>query len=498
MNLPVLPILIPLAFIIVLLVTPRKWKINSYLGITATFILLLVSILIFKQVSSGKILVLQAGSWPAPFGISMVIDLFSAIMLVMSGIIGFSVAIYSNWQLDRERLNNRFFVFYLAVLMGVNGAFTTGDIFNLYVWFEVMIISSFVLITLGGKREQLRGAIKYVSMNLVSSLFFLAGIGLLYGKTGTLNMADLSEILRNSEEAVLINTSAMLFFIAFGIKSAVFPLFFWLPASYHTPPVSITAFFAGLLTKVGIYSMIRFFTMFFFENISFWQFLLLLIGGLTMVVGVLTAASQYEMRKILTFHIISQVGYMVMGLGFFTVAGIAGAIFFIAHNMISKTAAFLAAGAVHKITGSYELKSLGGLYKSHPFLSFLFLLPAMSLAGIPPLSGFVGKLYLVLAGIRAEKYLITAVAVAVSLLTLFSMLKIWNEVFWKKNPNLEKPDISLRKLPLGMGFPLFILAILSLVMGVFGGILLEISKEAASQLFSTEGYILNVLKNGMK
>jgi multicomponent Na+:H+ antiporter subunit D len=416
-------------------------------------------------------------------------------MLTMSGIIGFTVAIYSGSQMNEDHLTNRFYLFFMAVLMGVNGAFITGDIFNLYVWFEVMLISSFVLISLGSKREQLRGAIKYVSMNLISSLFFLAGIGLLYGKTGTLNMAHLAEIMKSSDESILINTSAMLFFVAFGIKSALFPLFFWLPASYHTPPVSVTAFFAGLLTKVGVYSMIRFFTMFFIEDIPFWQGLLLVIAGFTMVIGVLTAASQYEMRKILSFHIISQVGYMVMGLGLFTVAGVAGAIFYIAHNIIAKTGTFLSAGIVKRLTGSYELKDIGGIYKVRPLLSILFIIPAMSLAGIPPLSGFVGKLYLIIAGFGAEKYFITAVAIFVSLLTLFSMLKIWNEVFWKSVPDVENAEAMKSRIPAGMIIPLVVLGIATILLGVFGGYFIQVSTEAAEQMMDTNGYIDAVLNN---
>ena len=495
MMIAILPVILPLFFIIILLFVPSKSKWSGYIAVFGTFILLVISILIFLKVQDEKILVLQSGSWPAPFGISIVIDIFSSLMLLMSGIIGFTISIYTIAQIDKERFHCRFFIFFMGVLMGVNGAFTTGDIFNLYVWFEVMLLSSFVLITLGNEKAQLKGAIKYVTMSLVGSLFFLAGIGLLYGKTGTLNLASIAQILKINEESFLVNTSAMFFFIAFGIKSAVFPLFFWLPASYHLPPVSVTALFSGLLTKVGIYSMIRFFTMFLSGDFSFLQGLLLTIAGFTMVVGVLTAASEYEMRKILSFHIISQVGYMVLGLGLFTITGIAGAIYFIMHNIFSKTAAFLSSGVVHRLTGSYDLKSLGGLYKSHPLFAVLFLLPAMSLAGIPPLSGFVGKLYLIVAGLEAKQYVITAIAVIVSLLTLFSMLKIWNEVYWKPSPG-EKPVGAVKvNVPAGMIIPLLILSLGTILLGIFGGYFLEISKSAAEQILNPDVYIKKVLNN---
>jgi multicomponent Na+:H+ antiporter subunit D len=284
----------------------------------------------------------------------------------------------------------------------------------------------------------------------------------------------------------------MLFFVAFSIKAAVFPFFFWLPASYHTPPIAITALFSGLLTKVGIYAMIRFFTLFFVQNQSFWHPLLLTIGGLTMVVGVLTAASQYDIRKILSFHIISQIGYMIMGLGLFTVFGIAGAIFYIVHNIIAKTNTFLIAGMIFRIKDSYQLKAIGGLYKSYPLVAFLFLIAAFGLAGIPPLSGFVGKLLLVMAGFGAEQYFITAIAILVGLLTLFSMVKIWNEGFWKPQVNPTKPDNI--KLPFSMLLPIIILASGTILLGVFAQTFVDISFQAAEQLINPVDYIDKVLR----
>ena len=502
MIITLLPIAIPLLLMIALLIIRPGSKWSRITGVAGTWLLVVVAVIIFRQVQEHGILVLQPGNWPAPVGISLVIDRFSAIMLLVSGIIGASVATYALAQVDRERLHNRFYLFFIAVLLGVNGAFTTGDVFNLYVWFEVMLIASFVLITLGSSKEQLKAAIKYVTMNLVGSLLFLAGIGILYGITGTLNMADLSQLLQQGEAYPMINTSAMLFFLAFGIKAAIFPLFFWLPASYHKPPLSVTALFAGLLTKVGVYSMIRFFTMFFISDSPFWQNLILIIAGFTMVVGVLTAASQYEMRRILSFHIISQVGYMVLGLGLFTVAGVAGAIFYMVHNMFAKTATFLAAGVVHRIRGTYDLKALGGLYKKRPLQAVLFMLPAMALAGIPPLSGFVGKMYLILAGFEAEKYVITAIAILVSLLTLFSMLKIWTEVFWKPSPGKTdvpgKPDIPEKNttVPPAMTLSLALLALLTLVLGVFGGTAIGWSVEASEQLMNPQFYIEQVIHGG--
>lgn len=497
MILPALPILVPLLTLIFLLIGFKKQQSQPWIGLSGALLQLIVAIIIGIEVNNHGIMVLHTGNWQAPVGITLVIDGFSAIMLLLSGIIGVSISLYSIEAVDRKRQSYFYFPMVHGLLMGVNGAFITGDIFNLYVWFEVMLTASFVLITLGGEKKQLNGAIKYVTLNLVASLFFLAGIGLLYGKMGTLNMADLALKLSMDEQNILLNTSAVLFFVGFSIKAAVFPFFFWLPASYHTPPVAITALFAGLLTKVGVYSMIRFYTLFFVQDKFFWHPLFLWIGGFTMVVGVLTAASQFDIRKILSFHIISQIGYMIMGLGIFTVAGIAGAIFFMAHNIIAKTNTFLVAGLINRVTGSYHLKAIGGLYKSRPWLAILFIIPTFGLAGIPPLSGFFGKLILITAGFNAGEYVISFIALAVGLFTLFSMVKIWNEAFWKPKPVDGKVfDGGKDKLPVSMVIPVAFLGLLTLTMGFAVKPILDFAMVAAAQLIDPSAYISAVLGTG--
>lgn len=494
MIFPALPILLPLFTIILLLAVFRRRALQPWIGFAGSTFQLILSLWLAVLVKKEGILVLHTGNWLAPFGITLVIDSFSSFMLVLSGIISFSIGIYSIPAIDKQRQSFFFYPMMHALLMGVNGAFVTGDVFNMYVWFEVMLMSSFVLISLGGEKKQLNGAVKYVTLNLVSSMFFLAGIGLLYGKTGTLNMADLAVKLADGGNSILINTSAVLLFVAFSIKAAVFPFFFWLPASYHTPPITITALFAGLLTKVGVYAMIRFYTLFFVQDQLFWHPLFLWIGGFTMVVGVLTAASQFDIRRILSFHIISQIGYMIMGLGIFTVAGIAGAIFYMAHNIIAKTNTFLVAGLINRVTGSYDLKSIGGLYKNYPFLAVLFIIPAFGLAGIPPLSGFFGKLILISAGFEAGKYFISFVALGVGLFTLFSMVKIWNEAFWKESPAIaDNQPHHKNKMPLGMVIPVVFLGLITLFMGFAVKPILDFAMSASAQLLNPTEYINAVL-----
>lgn len=487
-----LPIFIPLFVVVLLLLGGTRVRWQKSVGLAGAGLLFLSHLFIFLQVKDQGILVTQAGGWKAPFGITLVIDLFSAVMLLITSFTAMLVGLYALRGLSDKHHKYRFFLFFHTLMMGVSGAFIAGDIFNMYVWFEVMLISSFVLITLGSKKNQLEGALKYVTMNLMGSFFFLAAIGLIYGKTGTLNMADLSFLLRENDQSFLVYSSFILFFIAFSIKAAVFPFFFWLPSSYHTPPVTITALFAGLLTKVGVYAMIRFFTLFLVELPPFWQNLLLVVAGFTMVIGVLTAASQYDIRRILSFHIISQIGYMIMALGIFTTFSIAAGIYFMAHNILAKTATFLAGGLIYRKTGSYQLKSIGGLFKDYPWMALLFFIPAMSLAGIPPLSGFFGKFFLIKGGFEAGNYIITGVSVWVSIVTLFSMLKIWHEAFWKPHPE-ESGSISSRSLHPALIIPVVVFGVSIVLFGLTAGWFMEIFHEASEALRNPDIYIKSVL-----
>jgi multicomponent Na+:H+ antiporter subunit D len=501
----VLPLMLPLTSAAVALVAWRSRRAQRWLGVAGTAALLASGLALLAMVYQRGILVSHIGAWPAPYGITLAADLFSAIMVVLAGVIGLAVAVYSLGSMDARREMFGYYPLLLILLMGVCGAFLTGDIFNLYVWFEVMLMASFVLLALGGERGQLQGGIFYVTLNLLSSAIFLAAVGILYGVVGTLNFADLAGKL--DAEPGLATVLAVMFLIAFGIKAAVFPLFFWLPASYHTPPVAIAAVFAGLLTKVGVYALIRVFTLLFHQEPAFTHGLILVIAGFTMVTGVLGAAAQYDFRRILSFHIVSQIGYMIMGLGLAGLVSdpalqrlaLAGSIFYVMHHIIVKTNLFLISGLAAKLQGTYELKDLGGLYRDRPGLALLFLIPALSLAGMPPLSGFFAKLALIRAGLEAQRYVIVAVALVVGLLTLFSMTKIWAEAFWKprpqKTPTLP-PGEETRRTPRGykrMLVPAVALAAITVVIGLGGEVFFRLALDAADQLLDRTGYVAAVL-----
>ena len=496
--LPVLPIILPLATAAISIFFQGSPRIQRRLGTLGMAALLATALLLLQTVWREGILVVQVGSWPAPFGISLVVDLFSAIMLVMSALMGLTIAVYSLADIDGPREAAGYHPLLHLLLMGVCGVFLAGDIFNLYVWFEVMLVASFALMALGGERTQLRGSITYVLLNLVSSALFLSAVGILYGVTGTLNMAHLVGRLATAPPFI-VTTLAILFLAAFGIKSALFPLFFWLPASYHTPPAPVSALFAGLLTKVGIYALIRVFTLLFTQDVAFTHSLILVISGLTMVTGVLGAVAQHEFRRILSFHIISQVGYMVMGLGLFTPLALTGSIFYIIHHIIVKTNLFLVSGVAFRLRGSFELKELGGLCHTAPGLSLVFLVAAFSLAGVPPLSGFWAKLILIKAGFDSQAYLIAATALLVGLLTLFSMTKIWGKAFWGDPPSETEADqnpqlarSALRRYYL----PMVTLTLLTVGIGLLVEPVYLLSSRAAEQLLDPSAYVRAVMKEG--
>ena len=493
------PIILPLLTAIATLFAWRKIRIQRGISLLSMGIYFVIAVRIFNDARSGTIQVVQIGAWDAPFGISLVADQLSAMMILLVAIVGTATIIFSTANIDRQRVALGYYPLTNILIMGISGAFLTGDMFNLYVWFEVLLISSFVLLALGGDRSQLQGTFKYVIINLVSSAIFLSGLGLLYGVAGTLNMANLGQVipLISAEIPTLIPTLATIFMVAFGVKAALFPFFFWMPASYHTPPVSISALFAGLLTKVGVYSLVRTFTLIFVAD---WQYthlgLLLVLAGITMVTGVFGAMSQMEMRRILAFHSVSQVGYMIMGLAlaFVSPLALAGTIVFIAHHSLVKSNLFLISGVVRWLRGTDDLHYLGGLLKTRPYLSAFFFLTAMSLAGIPPLSGFWSKFLLVKAGLDATQYWITAAALFTGVWTLYSMTKIWSYAFWQspKREVVEPVDYSKFELAVHL-IPVASLLILIVWMGISAETVITFAQSTSEQLLDPTGYISAVL-----
>ncbi|HVM15771.1 MAG TPA: Na+/H+ antiporter subunit D [Egibacteraceae bacterium] len=422
-------VLLPLVGAAVTMLVHGHVRLQRAMSLAVTATTAVIALAVLAHVAVSGTVVVQAGGWPAPYGISLVVDRLSAVMVAVGAVMVAIVLLYSVGLVEAHIERLFFHPVYLVLGGGVSAAFLTGDLFNLFVAFEIMLIASYVLLTLGATKDQIRAGMTYVVINLVASTLFVVGVALLYASTGTVSFADLAVKVADLP-AGLRSGVGVLFLVTFGIKAALFPLFFWLPDAYPTAPSPITAVFAGLLTKVGVYAVIRTQTLLFAPADGQASTLLLFVAGATMVVGVLGAVAQNDIKRILSFHIVSQIGYMILGLGLFTVAGLAGAIFYVIHHIVVKTALFCVGGAVEHGWGSSRLDELSGVGRQAPLLALLFGVAALSLAGLPPFSGFVAKLALVEAGLAGGHYTVVTAALVVSMLTLYSMSKIWAGAFW--------------------------------------------------------------------
>ncbi|MEF8795955.1 MAG: proton-conducting transporter membrane subunit [Salinivenus sp.] len=491
-TLLILPIIVPAVTGMLALLARYQRALQRGISVVGATVLFGVGGALVYQVQAHGIQAAQMGDWPAPFGITLVADHFSAGLIGVSGFVALAVAVYALAGLDAARERFGFHVLFHLMLMGINGAFITGDIFNMYVWFEVLLIASFALLVLGNDRAQLDGAVKYVGINLVSSASFLTAIGLLYGLTGTLNLADLSQNMGPVREAGLGPAIAMLFLVGFGIKAGLFPLYYWLPASYHTPPAPIAAIFAGLLTKVGIYSLIRVFTLLFPNPTGYTQAVLLVVAGATMLIGVFGALVQRHVLRLLAFLVISAMGYIVMGLGFFTTLGLAGAVFYVLQDVPVKTSLFLIGGLMERETGTTQIGDMGGLYRHRPLLATIFIVPAFSLAGFPPFPGFWGKLTLVQAGLAQEQWVLVAIALLVGLLTLLVVAQIWGRAFMQTetSPLREASSVATESLLNG---PVVALALVLLAVGLYAEPVFAFAQTAAGHLTDPAPYVQAVL-----
>lgn len=434
---PLIPlvVLIPLGSAALALALPGRRRAQQLITVIALVAVVALSGAFMWIVDQQGALVMQVGGWAAPFGISLVVDRLSALMLTVSAVVLLGVLLFSLGQGladgDDETPVSIYYPTYLVLGAGVCNAFIAGDLFNLYVGFEILLVASYVLITLGGTGPRIRAGVTYVVVSLVSSILFLVSIGLVYAATGTVNIAQLALRIAElpSNLQLLLNLALL---IAFGIKAAIFPLAFWLPDSYPTAPAPVTAVFAGLLTKVGVYAIIRAQTQL-FPHSSIDQ-LLLVIAALTLIVGILGAVSQLDIKRLLSFTLISHIGYLIFGIGMATSAGYAATIFYVAHHIIVQTTLFLAVGLIERHGGTTSLTSLGGMLRATPVVAVLFFIPMLNLGGIPPFSGFIGKLGLFTAVAELGTpgaYWLMGVGALVSLLTLYALARAWSLAFWR-------------------------------------------------------------------
>jgi multicomponent Na+:H+ antiporter subunit D len=485
------PLVIPFGTAVLTLLAWRSTAMQRGLSLAGAIALLVVAAAILAKVVEGGPFAQQAGGWVAPFGITLVADGLSAVMVLLTGLVAVATVVFgfADVTAAEERMGHHPLVH--AMLAGMCGAFLTGDIFNMYVWFEVMLIASFGLLVIGGGRDELDGAVKYVGLNLIATVAFLAGVGLLYGATGVLNMADLhGRLAGRGLETPIIASAAFLIF-AFGSKAALFPLFFWLPASYHTPSFTTSALFAALLTKVGVYALIRVFTLVYPVAGTPIQAALLWGAVLSLALGAFGALAMTSLRRVLGFTVISSIGGMILGLAVATPLAIVGALVYLVQDVIVKAGLFLGAGAAGRLTGSERFGRTGGLWRRQPWFAALFLMPALSLAGVPPLSGFWPKLILVQATLATGQHALTFALLAAGLLTLFAMARIWSEVFWAEHPDGEAAAAA--RLPAAMLAPFAALALATVGLGVAAGPFVGAAAAVAAGLVDPAAYVAAVL-----
>ena len=484
----VLPIVVPMGTAAIMLLTARRPAFQRWIGLAGAIALLTSAIVVFRQVDAAGIQVLQISNWPAPFGITLVADLLASMLVLAAGIVAVAVTGAGFAGVDPRRETFGYHPLIQILLMGVSGAFLTGDFFNLYVWFEVMLVASFVLMALHRNRPQLEAAYKYVTINLIASSIFLTALGLLYGVTGTLNMADVARVWPAVQRSGMDVVLAVLFVIAFSIKAGLFPLFFWLPASYHTPPAPVGAIFAGLLTKVGVYALIRIFALLLQSGPTALTVMMLAMSAATMAIGLIAAQRERDFRRILSFNLVGHIGYTTASLALLSPAALAGAIFYVLHHIIVITNLFLVSGVMLRLRRTTDLRGLGGLYREQPAFSVLAMVPIFSLAGVPPLSGFLGKLAIIEGTFEAGAFWLGGLVLVVGLLTLLSMGRTWAEVFWQPSTGSD------RGTP---GRPLVIaisgLSVVTIAISVVAGPLFDITLRAAHQLLQRDEYIRVVL-----
>ncbi|OIO33678.1 MAG: NADH/ubiquinone/plastoquinone (complex I) [Candidatus Omnitrophica bacterium CG1_02_40_15] len=446
--------------------------------------------------SAGKIMIYKIGGWTPPFGICMVLDGLSCFMLITVNLIAFFVAVYSLPYMEQYTDKPKFFTLFSLMVCGMNGLIITGDLFNLFVFLEIASIASYALVAFGTEAEELEASFKYAIMGSVASTFIFIGIAFLYSFTSTLNMADMARVLSNKQNEWVIPFVGVLFLMGFGLKSALVPFHAWLPDAHPSAPASISAMLSGVLIKtLGIYSLIRIF----FNIIGATQgylTVLMFLGAISMIVGVVLALSQWDLKRLLAYHSISQIGYVILGIGLGTPLGILGGLFHLFNHSVFKSLLFLNSGAVDYATGTRDLKETGGLGKLMPVTAKTNLVASMSIAGIPPFNGFFSKAIIIIACLQKGNFGYAICAVIGSILTLASFMKVQKFAFLGEIKDKFK---NIKEAPFAMLFSMVCLAIIC----IFGGLLLIPSlrfflDDAVAVILKGTGYAGVVLEAAAK
>jgi len=489
-NFAAFPVIFPVLIAMICLLAPRPAVWRRGLAALAFIALLAQALwLVNYNLETGP-LVLRVGGWLSPYGIVLVADTLAGIMLALSSFTALACAMFGFAEKPTRDEHPLRLPLLLFLLSGINLSFVTGDLFNLFVAFEVMLLSSYGLMTLESGARESRQALPYLMINLVGSALFLAVCGYTYSLFGTLNFAEMvvrTDALVGDYRLTMI---ALLMLLVFGIKAGLFPLYHWLPGSYPAMPAAMAAFYAGMLTKVGVYVLIRIFGTVMPPELTMLHTLIAWVAGFTMVIGVLGAVGQMRVQTILSYHIVSQIGFMALAIGLHSVFAFTAAIFYIIHHIIVKSALFLVGGAVERLNGTDDLSRTSGVWRAAPWLGIGFVLQAMSLSGLPPLSGFWGKLMIIQEGFTQSEWILVTMSLVASVLTLMSMLKIWLGAFWKAAP-ADRPVVVTGRTR-AMTAVIVGMTCVSLCIGLGAEKFLHVAKHAAVTTLDRAGYVAAV------
>lgn len=489
-NLIVLPMLLPLLAGILLIFVPRYSKLQRYVSLFVMLANIGISIYLLGEIQTEGILRLDFGGWEPPFGILFVADSFSVLLVLTSSIVTAACIIYAFSSVSRTYEKMFFYSFVNFLVAGVNGSFLTGDLFNLYVNFEIMLLASYVLIAFGGRKLQLQESIKYVAINVISSWIFLVAIAFLYGSVGTLNLAHISERVAEVGQTPTLTVISIVFLTVFALKAGLL-LYFWLPGSYSAPPTAVAALFGGLLTKVGVYSMIRVFTLIFYHETQITHTLIGILAGLTLIGGSIGALAYKDIRLIVSYNVVIAIGFMLVGLAVMTPAALEGTIYYLVHDMIVKTLLFLIAGTMISLTGKSKMDDMSGLIRNYPMLGWTLFIVMFSLAGIPPMSGFIGKVLVAQGAVEAGSYLLVALAFISSIFVLYSLLRVFLNSFWGETI-ISKED--QRPMKSGWMVSIVLLTAGTFALGLGAEAVAVYVQDAANTLMNPQIYIDAILE----